>query len=194
MSKIKYPENPLEAIDFVCNHKNYKEYLGYLETCKEELEEDSQDRVEKICNMFYMGSIGNGDRRVCCCYEDVLIKLPLESCHKESNYNEYSLYEYVKASYPVMLEYLCPILAYKNDLVVVPVCDELEMEYDSDEFFELREKIVDKFLECGVEFTDLDAPHQFGILDGKIVILDYEDYEILDASSDRLKPSSLFSY
>lgn len=189
-----YPENALEAIEFVCNHDNYNQYLAYLETWKEELEESSSlDRVEKICNMFMMGSIGNGDRRVCCCYEDVLIKLPLESCHKESNYNEWSLHEYVKASYPELLEDLCPILAYKNDLIVVPVCDELDMEYDSDEFFELRKKILDKFLEYGIEFTDLDAPYQFGMLDGKIVILDYEDYELLDANSDRLQPSFIFS-
>lgn len=185
--------NPEEAIDFVCNHENYHGYLEYLKRWKEELEEDSTDRAEKISEMFSMGRLGNGDRRVCCYYEDLIVKLPLESCNTESNYNEYSLYEYIKSSYPEMLEYLCPVLAYKNDLLVVPICDELDMEYDSEEFFDLRKEILDKFLACGIEFTDLDAPHQFGVLNGKIVIVDYEDYEVLDTSSDRLQPSFIFS-
>lgn len=175
-SRIFNKVEPMEAIDYIVNHPKYNEYLAYLETWKEELEECSLDRAEKIAEMFYAGILGNGDRRVCLYYEDYVIKVPLESCNRESNEREVSLFEFLKDK-SELADYLCPILAYKDDLLVVPLCNELDI--DEEEFYKLRNSIVYKF-ECeGIKFTDLDAQHQFGVLDGKVVILDYEDYEFI---------------
>lgn len=169
--------NPMEAIEFIVNHEKYNEYLAYLETWKEELGEDTLYRVEKISNMFNLGLVGNGDRRLCGYYEDYVIKMPIESCYKESNEKENDLFNFLKDKSD-LVDLLCPILCYKDDLIVTPLCEELEM--DEDEFYKMLEDILFKFECIGVKFTDLEAQHQFGVLNGKIVILDYEDYEFID--------------
>lgn len=172
---------PSEAIDYVINHPNYLKYLEYLKTWKEELNEDSSDRAEKICHMFNLGMVGHGDRRVCCYYEGYVIKLPLESCHYDSNENEVSLFNYLKDKHPNYLKYICPIEEFREGFIVTPYCDDFDNIYNNndDDILDFCEKYRDMFLEIGIKFTDLDGPQQLKVLGGDIVILDYEDYEFI---------------
>lgn len=171
---------PSEAIDYVINHPNYSRYLEYLKTWKEELNEDSSDRAEKICHMFNLGMVGHGDRRVCCYYEDYVIKLPLESCHYDSNENEVSLFNYLKDKHPNYLKYICPIEEFREGLIVTPYCEDFDNIYSDDDILDLCDDYRKRFLDIGVEFTDLDGPQQLKVLGGDIVILDYEDYEFIN--------------
>lgn len=169
--------NPSEAVSFITSHQNYQKYLDYLETYEDEFEGDSLHRAEVISNLFHMGVVGSGDRRVCCYYEDYVIKMPIESDTIESNKKEVDLFNSLKDN-KELLDLLCPILYHDDKFIVTPFCEEFYME-DDDEFFAMCEDVISKFKSAGIKFIDLYAQHQFGILDGKIVILDYEDYEFI---------------
>lgn len=171
--------DPNEVIDYIINHPNYPSYLAYLKTWKEELGEDSSDRAEKISHMFNLGMIGHGDRRVCCYYEDYVIKLPLESCHYDSNENEFHLFNYLKDKYPSYLNYLCPIKEFREGLIVTSYCEDFDNIYSDEDLLDFCEDYRKRFLDIGIEFTDLDGPQQLKVLSGDIVILDYEDYEFI---------------
>lgn len=171
---------PSEAIDYVINHPNYSRYLEYLKTWKEELNEDSSDRAEKICHMFNLGMVGHGDRGVCCYYEDYVIKLPLESCHYDSNENEVSLFNYLKYKHPNYLKYICPIEEFREGLIVTQYCDDFDNLYSDDDVLDLCIEYRNMFLEIGIMFTDLDGPQQLKVFDSTVVILDYEDYEFIN--------------
>lgn len=180
LSSVFNQSIPSEAIDYVINHPNYSRYLEYLKTWKEELNEDSSDRAEKISYMFNLGMIGHGDRRVCCYYEDYVIKLPLESCHYDSNENEVSLFNYLKDKHPNYLKYICPIEEFREGLIVTQYCDDFDNLYSDDDVLDLCIEYRNMFLEIGIMFTDLDGPQQLKVFDSTVVILDYEDYEFIN--------------
>ena len=165
-------------IDYILNHKNYSEYKDYLLHWKEELNECSEDRAKKISNMFGLTCIGYGDRRLCLYKDGKVLKLPLESCHYESNDNEVYLYNYIKENHINYLPYLCPILEYKDGIIVTPFCEEFSDDLTDDDLLDICEKYKNLFNEIGIKFTDLDGPQQLKVLENHIVILDYEDYEI----------------
>lgn len=164
-----------EALDFIIESDNYEEYQTQLNEWKIDLEDLSSKRARRIAEIFNCDIEGHGDRRVVFYYNDLAIKVPMESCYQGSNYYEYKLYNYIKENHNELLDYLCPILGYKEYIIVMPFCDKyVASQEDCDRVIQ---DIRSKFSEIGIVFTDLYNTTQFGIYEDRIVLLDYEDYE-----------------
>lgn len=164
-----------EALDFILQSKKYIYYELQLRRWGIELEGSSSDRANRIAEIFNCDVEGHGDRRVVFYYNDLAIKVPMETCYKDSNYNEYKLYNYIKENHIDLLDYLCPVLGFKDDIVVMPFCEKYNAsQNDCDKIIE---EIVKAFSDVGIYFTDLYNTSQFGIYEDRVVLLDYEDYE-----------------
>lgn len=164
-----------EALDFILQSKKYIDYELQLRRWGIELEGSSSDRANRIAEIFNCDVEGHGDRRVVFYYNDLAIKVPMETCYKDSNYNEYKLYNYIKENHIDLLDYLCPVLGFKDDIVVMPFCEKYNAsQNDCDKIIE---EIVKAFSDVGIYFTDLYNTSQFGIYEDRVVLLDYEDYE-----------------
>lgn len=164
-----------EALDFILQSNKYIDYEMQLRRWGIELEGSSSDRANRIAEIFNCDVEGHGDRRVVFYYNDLAIKVPMETCYKDSNYNEYKLYNYIKENHIDLLDYLCPVLGFKDDIVVMPFCEKYNAsQNDCDKIIE---EIVKAFSDVGIYLTDLYNTSQFGIYEDRVVLLDYEDYE-----------------
>lgn len=164
-----------EALDFILQPKKYIEYKMQLRSWEIELEGSPVERANRIAEIFNCDVEGHGDRRVVFYYNDLAIKVPMETYYKDSNYNEYKLYNYIKENHRDLLDYLCPVLGFKDDIVVMPFCEKYnDSQNDCDKVIE---EITKAFSDVGIYFTDLYNTSQFGIYEDRVVLLDYEDYE-----------------
>lgn len=164
-----------EALDFILQSNKYIDYEMQLRRWGIELEGSSSNRANRIAEIFNCDVEGHGDRRVVFYYNDLAIKVPMETCYKDSNYNEYKLYNYIKENHRDLLDYLCPVLGFKDDIIVMPFCEKYNASQD--DCAKVIEEITKAFSDVGIYLTDLYNTSQFGIYEDRVVLLDYEDYE-----------------
>lgn len=127
------------------------------------------DGVEKK-----MEFINDGGFRAVFKIDDMAIKVATSM--NSSNRNEVRLIEHLNVKNKELLSYICPILAYNDNIVIAKLCD-VCTSYGKEE-----SEIMDKFLYNHIFFSELaveDISKDLGLLDGQLVIIDYADWEII---------------
>lgn len=185
--EFKNINNCKEVIAYFLNHRywdSYKNFIAYIPNIPESLSY-SDSTSGFISSLFNVYNVGNGSRRCIVYANNYILKLPIHNKYIESNNREIFLYKYVSRSFPHLLKYLCPLLCIENFIYVMPMCKTIEVcsdDYEEQVYYMNKIKQIKlSFSKVGIQLRDLNDVRQLGILNGGVVILDYEDYNILDA-------------
>ena len=153
-------------------------------------DEDEYMLVEKKVRDIFTNSclclshIDSGCYRAVFSKSDLVAKITYNE--DGSNRRELHLIEHLKLNKLYnLLNYLCPVIASNDKILITPLCTPLFNYSTSDanssipiNFCELAPVIMREFSEAGICFNDTEGVHQWGILDNNLVILDYADWRL----------------
>lgn len=171
--------------------KDREEYKFYSRMLKEKYRDFYEDidkiyfdYVERIGDLFGMNIMGYGGNRVVLDLGDKVVKLALYDKAKKSIKQEIALYDLVQTKFTELLKHIPKVYEYGEYYIIEDKClrnSEVEIEDDECDI------IYEDFKNVGIEFIDIDDSFQFGKLDNKVVLIDFEKYIYTVGASERNK-------
>lgn len=159
-----------EIIEDIIYDFDYEEYED-KDTLLMVAELASRFSVQSNLELIAIG----GSRGVFKLTEDTVMKVNFEEGYIDNTATgENALWELVNSNseFHELSKYLVPIKSHNNRVTVMPLCNKVNHEH-KDEISE----ICTKFKEKGIHLFDVDGNlNNAGILNGKVVILDYDEW------------------
>ena len=139
-------------------------------------------KAQEIAYILQLDMYGNGFYKGV--YElpnDLCAKILITDCDLDAIAREKLLYNYIKREKPELLQFLAPILACGDNFLItkrgVP-CNMLDWSDDIIVNEYHINSIIKLFERNGIIFDDLENRiDNFGIIDGKLVIMDYDSWQ-----------------
>lgn len=137
-------------------------------------------QLDLLANGFYKGVFNIGDKYVA----KVFVNEGYKNAH-----TEVLLYKYIERKCPELLQMLCPIVAYDKHFVIMEKAVPCNQK-DTIKNYHI-DLILKKFKLHGIVFNDLAIRKEnFGIVNGKIVIIDYDSWSLVHENSSNDKVES----
>lgn len=139
-------------------------------------------KAQEISYILQLDMYGNGFYKGV--YElsnDLCVKILITDCDLDAIIREKLLFNYIKREKPELLQFLAPILACGDNFLItkrgVP-CNKLDC-HDGIVVSKYHiNSIIKLFERNGIIFEDLEnRMDNFGIIDGKLVIMDYDSWQ-----------------
>ena len=163
----------------ISDFKNYCNFEKLKQLIEDDIDYDTfndayEEQTNRLKKLIKLEFLGNGCSRACFKINDNYVaKVPLGSEGIEANYSESKLLKFLEEkNLGILKKYLCPIIENSEDILLFPMCERINPKKIKNKL----QEIENKFAQHGIVFSDLWYIENFGILNGKIVIIDYADW------------------
>ena len=188
------------SIQNIMKVQNSNEFIEYIQSIEEfnDFDEDTQNcednetykyssyismtelgciKGQELADYFRLSHMGSGCFR---CALDIgmnrCVKIALNSSGISSNRREWQLYSYVKRECPQLLSMLLPIIGRAKNFNIYPLAIPTDVSKYPIRVYHTKQ-VIKMFKHYGILIGDIEGrPDNFGIYNGKIVVIDYGDW------------------